>query len=184
MATTDLKLDEPGTLQRPGPVGRLTRLLLGALCVGYVYELVVIGGDVMTPAGNVRQAIWNGVIPALFLVSYVVNIGYSRAWKKWPAITSALLLGGIAVAGYAISGTVETPFLGHSIRAWEFYLFTHLGVSFLIAAAIGTPGCEMRAIHDLYSRITGVPTWEHYCPVGPLHPIDQWEAGRRRPERP
>lgn len=42
--------------------------------------------------------------------------------------------------------------------------------------AIGTPGCEMRAFHDLYSRLTGVPTKEHYCPVGFLHPIDQWEA--------
>ena len=39
----------------------------------------------------------------------------------------------------------------------------------------GTPGCEMRAFHDLFSRLTGIQTKEHYCPVGPLHPIDQWE---------
>jgi hypothetical protein len=53
-------------------------------------------------------------------------------------------------------------------------------MAFIIATLIGTPGCEMRAFHDLYSRLTGIPTKEHYCPVGPLHPIDQWEAGRSR----
>ncbi len=40
------------------------------------------------------------------------------------------------------------------------------------------PGLEMSALHDLYSRLTGIPTKEHYCPVGPLHPIVQWEARR------
>jgi len=94
MATTDLKLDEPGSLPRPGPIGRLVRLALGAL------------------------------------------------WL------------------------------------WEFYVFADLGSAFVLAAIIGTPGCEMRALHDLYSRLTGNPTKEHYCPIGPLHPIDQWEAHR------
>jgi hypothetical protein len=59
-------------------------------------------------------------------------------------------------------------------------LFLHLGIAYVLAAVIGTPGCEMRAFHDLYSRVTGIPTKEHYCPVGPLHPIDQWEARRIR----
>lgn len=116
----------------------------------------------------------------LFLVSYIINIGYSRAFKKRPAIVSAvvfLLLGGV---GYLMSGTAETMLLARVIWVWALYLFSHLGVSFVLSAAIATPGCEMRALHDLYSRLTGVATKEHYCPVGPLHPIDQWEAGRTR----
>jgi len=44
----------------------------------------------------------------------------------------------------------------------------------------GTPGCEMRAFHHLYTKITGKPTNEHHCPVGPLHPVDQWEAARQK----
>jgi hypothetical protein len=180
VATTDLKLDEPGTLPRPGLVGRLARLALGALCLWYVYGLVMIGGDVMSPAGNVPTMIWNGILPGLFLVSYVVNIGYSRAWKKWPAIISALAFAAVALVGQVTSGTVETVALARLVWSWELYVFAHLGLSFLLAAMIGTPGCEMRAFHDLYSRVTGVPTKEHYCPVGPLHPIDQWEVGRTR----
>jgi hypothetical protein len=180
MATTDLKLDEPGTLPRPGPAGRAVRLVLGILCLWYVYGLITIAGDVMSPAGNVRTMIWNGILPGVFLVSYVVNIGYSRAWKKWPAIVSTIAFALVAVVGHLTSGTVETATFARLIWVWELYVFGHLGLSFLLAAIIRTPGCEMRAFHDLYSRATGVSTKEHYCPVGPLHPIDQWEAGLKR----
>ena len=178
MATTDLKLDEPGSLPRPGPVGRLVRLGFGILCLWYVYGLIQVSGNLIAANGSIRPAIWNGIIFGLFLVSYVVNIGFSRAWKKWPAVVSAAALAIIAGVGYALEGTIETNLLARSIWIWEFYVFSHLGFAFVIAAVIGTPGCEMRAFHDLYSKLTGVPTKEHYCPVGPLHPIDQWEPRR------
>lgn len=176
MTTTDLKLDEPGSLPRPGPVGRLVRLGLGVLCLWYVYGLIQVSGNLITANESIRPLVWNGIVPSLFLVSYVVNIGYSRTWKKWPALISAATLAMIAAVGYAISGTIETNLLARSIWIWEMYIFSHLGLAFVIAGVIGTPGCEMRAFHDLYSKLTGIPTEEHHCPVGPLHPIDQWEA--------
>ena len=176
MATTDLKLDEPGSLPRPGPVGRLARLGLGILCLWHVNGLIQVSGNLIGTDGSIQPLIWNGIIIGLFLVSYVVNIGFSRAWKKWPTVVSAAALAIIAGVGYAIEGMIETKLLARGIWIWELYVFSHLGLAFLIAAAIRTPGCEMRAFHDLYSRLTGVPTKEHHCPVGPLHPIDQWEA--------
>jgi hypothetical protein len=176
MATTDLKLDEPGSLPRPGPVGRSVRLAFGSLCLWYVYGLIQVTGTLMGTDGSIPSLIWNGVIWGLFLVSYVVNIGFSRAWKKWPAIVSGGALALIAAIGYAMAGTIETSLLARSIWIWELYVFSHLGLAFIIAGVIRTPGCEMRAFHNLYSRLTGIPTKEHHCPVGPLHPIDQWEA--------
>jgi len=178
MATTDLKLDEPGSLPRPGPIGRLVRLILGVLCLSHVYWLIQVSGNLLDASGEIRSILWNGIIIGLFLVSYVINIGFSRAWKKWPAIISACVFLIIAAYGYLAAGTAETELLANVLWVWEFYVFAHLGGAFIIAAAIGTPGCEMRAFHDLYSRITGNPTKEHYCPIGPLHPIDQWEAGK------
>jgi len=178
MATTDLKLDEPGSLPRPGPVGRLVRLGLGLLCLWHIYGLIQVSGNLMGTDGSIRPFVWNGVIIGLFLVSYVVNIGFSRAWKKWPALASAGVILAIAGLGFLMEGKLETPLLARAIWTWELYLFSHLGTAFIISGLIGTPGCEMRAFHDLYSRITGVATKEHYCPVGPLHSIDQWEAGR------
>jgi hypothetical protein len=179
MATTDLKLDDPGSLPKPGPIGRIVRLALGLLCVYYVVALIAVSDDLIRDDGHIRSVVWNGVLGGLFLISYIVNIGFSRAWRKWPAIVSAVIL--LVVAGFSLllQGVVESNLLARTIWAWEIYLFSHLGGAFIIASLIGTPGCEMRAFHDLYSRITGVATKEHYCPVGPLHPIDQWEAGRK-----
>ena len=176
MATTDLQLDKPGTLPKPGPIGRMLRIALGLLCLSFVSGLFEIRSNLIDGQGNIQALLWNGILLSLFLISYVVNIGYSRDWKKWPAIVSAAVLLAIAALGYLLEGTFESTILARTIWAWELYLFVHLGLSFLLAALIGTPGCEMRALHDLYSRISGTPTKEHYCPVGPLNSVDRWEA--------
>ena len=178
MASTDLRLDVPGTLARPGPVVRLTRLVFGAICIWYLVELIDINDSLLDNSGHVHSVIWNGILPALFLVSYIINIGFSRSWKKWPAFASAGVFLLLAAYGYVSESRLETELLARSIWSWELYLFSHLGLSFLLSALLGTPGCEMRALHDLYSRLTGKPTKEHYCPVGPLSAIDKWESGR------
>jgi hypothetical protein len=180
MATTDLKLDDPGSLPRPGPIGQLLRLVLGLICAWYVFQLAGVSDQLMSGAGHIKSVVWNGVLIGLFLISYIINIGYSRSWKKWPALVSGVVFFVLAGIGYLTQGIIETQLLARVIWAWEIYLFSHLGGSFIIAGLIGTPGCELRALHDLYSRITGTPTKEHYCPVGPLHPVDQWEARRSR----
>jgi hypothetical protein len=178
MATTDLRLEEPGSLIKPGPVGRFVRLAFAAACLYYVWSLIDATASLFDSDGHIRSIFWNGVIFGLFLVSYVINIGYSRSWKKWPAMVSAFILICIAGFGFVNSGNPETTILAWTICGWELYVFTHLGTAFLIAGLIGTPGCEMRAFHDLFSRITGIATKEHVCPVGPLNRIDRWEARR------
>jgi hypothetical protein len=130
--------------------------------------------------GHIKETLWNGIIIGLFLVSYVVNIGFSKGWKKWPAIISVSVFLLIAGIGYLTQGEFETSLLAWTIWGWELYVFSHLGLAFILAGVIGTAGCEMRAFHDLYSRFTGILTKEHICPIGPLHSIDQWEAGRFR----
>lgn len=185
MATTDLRLEQPGSLTKPGPIGRLVRLGLGLAALYYVYNLWGVRSDPIESDGAIRPLLWNGILPGLFLVSYVINIGYSRAWKKWPAVVSAGLLLGAAGIGYVRAGALETPLLANVLVWWEFYVFAHLGLCFLVSAALATPGCEMRAFHHLFSTLTGRPTKEHHCPVGPLGPIDRWEsqiAGRTSDE--
>lgn len=179
MATTDLKLDEPGSLPKPGPLGRLLRLLFGVLCLWYVSGLILVAGNLIAADGRIQLKIWNGILPGFFLVSYVVNIGFSRAWRKWPTIVSGVGLAIIAGTGFAISGTIDSALFARGIWIWELYVFSHLGAAFVVAAIIGTPGCEMRAFHDLFSRLSGVPTKEHFCPVGPLNAVDRWEWGKR-----
>lgn len=180
MASTDLKLDEAGTLPRPGPIGRIARFLFGLLCVSYVTSLFAVRDNLIADDGHIQSAVLNGIIPGLFLISYIVNIGYSRAWGKRPAMVSAAAIAAMAGIGFVIHSRVETEILAQTIWVWEVYAFGHLGLAFLVSGLIDTPGCEMRAFHDLYSRTSGVPTKEHYCPVGPLHSIDHWEARRKK----
>ena len=176
MATTDLKLDDPGSLPNPGPIGRAVRLALGLLCLGYVLSLIQVSGNLFNNDGHIRPVVWNGIIIGLFLVSYVVNIGFSRAWKKWPAFISAGIFLFTAGVGYLMQGSFETNLLARVIWGWELYVLSHLGLAFIVSGVIGSAGCEMRAFHHLFTRLTGIPVKEHYCPVGPLHSIDQWEA--------
>lgn len=180
MATTDLKLEEPGSLPKPGPIGRFVRFAFGAMSIYYVIGLWSVRDDLITGDGSIRALVWNGVVPALFLISYVVNIGFSRDWKKWPAFVSFVLLLAALGVGYFQTGAIESLLLARAIWVFELYLFAHLGVCFLLAALLSTPGCEMRSIHHLYSILTGRPTAEHHCPVGPLTAIDRWERSRRK----
>ncbi len=179
MATTDLKLQAPGTLASPGMIGRLTRLVFGLLCVLYVYKLLSVTFSLLDSQQHIRPLLWNGLLPALFLVSYVINIGYSRHWRKWPAFISALILAAAALVGFLIDGVWESALLARTLWLWEMYLFLHLGLSFVLAAILATPGCEMRAFFHLFSIITGKPRHDHQCPIGPLRHIDDWESNHR-----
>ncbi len=180
MATTDLRLEKPGSLAKPGPIGRFVRFAFGAMSIYYFIGLWSVRVDLMTDDGSIRTLVWNGILPALFLISYVVNIGFSRDWKKWPAFVSLVLLLAALGIGYMQVGAIESPLLARAIWVFELYLFAHLGLCFLLAALIATPGCEMRSIHHLYSILTRRPTAEHHCPVGPLTAIDRWERGRKK----
>ncbi|MCK0070730.1 hypothetical protein [Kordiimonas laminariae] len=175
MTSTDLKLEDVGTLPPPGPVGRLFRLIFGGLSLYYVYGLWSVWNYMMTEDGHIEPLIWNGVFASLLLVSYVINIGYSRDWKKRPALFSLIYLLVIGFIGLQSSGDWENTVLATGIVLWELYIFLHLGLCFILAAIIGTPGCEMRAFHHLYGIATGTDTKEHHCPIGPLSAIDRWE---------
>lgn len=175
MATTDLELKPTGALPKPLILGRLLRLTLGALCLFYVYGLWQVQGALILQDGNIRSLVWNGILPGLFLVSYVVNIGYSKDWKKWPAIVSALVLAGAAAYDWTLAGSIEGQWFAGLLWVWLLYIFGHLGLAFVLSAILATPGCEMRAFRQAWSKLTGQPTKEHHCPIGPLGPVDRWE---------
>jgi len=68
MATTDLKLEEHGSLPSPGPIGRLLRLAFGLICAWYVFRLVGVAGDLMSGDIHIRPIVSNGVFVGLFLM--------------------------------------------------------------------------------------------------------------------
>ena len=168
------RFDRPGTLHRPGPIGRLVRLALGLPLLFLVWRLLF-----FAEIGDLRQIpFWSWVLIAWWLFPAVVNIGFGVSWGNWrPRVAVLAGAGAAALVGLATRGTWDAPPLWWFLLPWMIYVAGHLGASFVLAATLGTPGCEMRAIPHLIGLATGRPRAEHYCP-GFLDGLDRWEALR------
>lgn len=170
-----LTLVRPGSIARPGTIGRLIRLLMGLLCLYALWMILRHAGSTsMLPISTLDKRLLLVLVP-LCLFNYVVNIGFSKSWGHRPLMVSVGLLGVTATAAFVLTGSVDSPIFGISLNAWLAYFFGHLGLSFTLAALIATPGCEMRAIPELLGRINGRPSPEHACPVSFIGKIDEWE---------
>ena len=156
------------------------RFLLGVACLQFVWVLLTDGAAIArasAPPGH--PGFWFGVAFGLYVVSYVVNIGFTLDLGRWPQYVVAILALGLAAVGWLTAGVLWTPFLGWFVVVWLTYTFGHLGVSFLLSSVLATPGCEMRAIPHLFAVLTGRDTSEHFCP-GPLRFVDNWELRRAK----
>ena len=164
-----------GTLTRPGPIGRTVRFALGIFCTYALWELIRTAPEMIDNPLGLLPNLSVLIIFVLFVFNYVVNIGFSRNWHRYPLIVSLGILLVIALGGYILSGNSSTSLLGATLLFWLGYFYSHLGVSFILAGLLATPGCEMRAIPELIARITNRESREHHCPVGILTSIDKWE---------
>ncbi len=174
-----LKLLEQGALIKPGPIGRIVRLSLGLLCMHALWDLTNIAPDFIERPIQYLPNLALMLLAAICIFNYVINIGFTKDWHHYPLVTSLVCFAAIALGGYVINGDVNSNVLGLALLAWLGYFFSHLGISFLLAAALATPGCEMRAIPDLFGKVTGKGSNEHQCPVSFISGIDNWERKRR-----
>jgi hypothetical protein len=158
-----LQMVNEGTLNPPGPLGRLVRLSMGLACFYALYVLVLhIQSIIQTPV-SVLPNIAILVSAAIFIINYVINIGFGKSWGRWPSYFSlgaALLL---AVMAWLAFGTPDHPLFGAAL---------------CLSAIIATPGCEMRAIPHLFGKIYGRAVAEHHCPASFITKIDVWESKR------
>lgn len=176
-----LQMVQQGSLERPGPVGRIVRLALGILCTYALYQLILYRVSITTTPVSVLPNIAVIVLAAILVINYVGNIGFGRSFGRWPSYVSigtALFFAAMSLLAF---GTANHPMLGAALWLWLVYFYGHLGVSFLLAGAIATPGCEMRAIPELVGRVTGREVEEHHCPAAFISRIDAWERGRGAP---
>ena len=158
--------------QRPGWFGRGLRLVLGLLTLWLLVGLLLAW----------RAPLWAGEVPlelgfviavvyALYTWSRVVQLLVNRPWGQRPLVLTLAVAGLIGLVGQLAGFGVLNPALGAFVWVW-FVAFTGLlGVGFVLAAALGTPGCEMRSYAHLASRLRGVPYADAPCPGG----IDRWD---------
>ena len=178
-----LELVESGSLAPPGPVGRITRLALGLACLWAFWQVIQnVAAVISVPITATLHPSFAVVMAiCLWIINYVVNIGFSRSWGRRPQYLSIAGYVTLAITALAINGDANSPILGVPLFAWLVYFYGHLGLSFVLAGVFATPGCEMRAIPELVGRINGRASAEHHCP-GFIDNIDAWE--RRRREEP
>jgi len=168
--------DKKGTLEKPLVIGRMVRFLLGLSCLYFIYELIIYGDGVIYSL-NYNAMTWFAVIVAFYVVNHVVSIGFGKKWGRKPQIILILLSAGLIIFSLFTEGQVLGTSFVYFLYAFLFYLYLHLGTSMILSSIIGTPGCEMRSIPQLYTILTGKQTKEHYCP-GFLDNIDGWEMKR------
>jgi hypothetical protein len=159
-------------------MGRIVRLGFGILLLSWLFSLMTEGGALLGTTAPGNPLFWLAALFALHVTPYVVNLGFTVSWKRWP---QAMVLGAAVVAvvtDLVLYGSWWGPPLGGVLLLWLIYFSAHLGLSFVLSSLIATPGCEMRAIPQLWTLLTGHTTHEHYCP-GPLGQIDAWERRKR-----
>ena len=178
-----LDLVDSGTLTRPGPIGRTLRLALGIICLfGFWETMSVAFYFIAEPVQRLPTLALLIVFP-LCIFNYVVNIGFSKDWQRYPLFASLGLFAVLALAGFVITGDPGTTVLGIALIVWLAYFYAHLGVSFLFTALLATPGCEMRSISELIGRVYKEPVQEHHCPVSIISDLDSWEQRLWKNER-
>ena len=170
-------------MARPGAIGRTVRFIFGALCLYGAYLVLAGASGFLTGRALSVSGIWIAIAFGLYVFADDVNIGFGTSYKRSHLLAGlAVLAGAATLATWAMYGSALGPPNGVFVFTWLLYMLGHLGVSFVLASFLGTPGCEMRSIPQLWALAVRRTAKEHYCP-GVLTPIDRWERklrGRRR----
>jgi hypothetical protein len=170
--------------QRPRRVGRLVRLALGIASLLFAL-LVVVDGRPLLVAGAppTNLLLWSGMALGLYVFADVVNVGWALRLGVVPPIAVLTLAAALSVWSLAHSGGWWPHALGWLVYVWLLYTWGHLGVSYVVAGLLATPGCEMRAIPHLWSLLTRRAPAEQACQgVVNLDTIDAWERRKSPPD--
>lgn len=170
---SEYKFSNPGSLPKPGWIGRSVRLAMAFLSGYALYILFRSKEDFFSGVPD-NAMLWVLILLAFHLLPPVVNIGFGKVWHSKPQIWYVIIFYLASLVGGNIEGTFNPEVSGYFLFAMPVYVFTHSGIAFLFSSVLATPGCEMRSLPQLISVIAGKPSKEHYCP-GFIDNIDKWE---------
>ncbi|MFQ5523444.1 MAG: hypothetical protein ACE5F5_07685 [Acidimicrobiia bacterium] len=132
--------EQPGTLPRPGPVGRVGRFLLG-LIAGTILVLVLLP-RLEAPPGHRSPAPLFLVVAAIavYILPDITRVTFRRRWGRKPIMVGAAVVVVLAIVDLVVYGRLYAPPL-----AWYLFLlvevvFAIAAVSLLVAAVLAVPG--------------------------------------------
>ncbi len=170
----------PGTLTKPGLLGRGIRLVLGVIVLLSAFSVARSFGQVENGQGILESiSLWVLVVVLFFSMRDVINLGLNVHWgPKAQIVTLVAALVFIAI-DYIFYARLWALPLGIFFYLWFLLIAIPLGIALILAAILGTPGCEMRVYAAIVARLQGHSASEHYCPGG-IDFIDPWEAHLRK----
>ncbi len=128
-------------LPRPGPIGRGLRLVLG-LAVLYLFADIVADFPKLTDGVNLANPLtWVGLGFALYAAPGIVRMVLSRQWSAWRvrgAVAGALVLA--VSTDFFVTGSPNGGAFGVTFGLVLALVLGVLGASFLVAAAVASPG--------------------------------------------
>lgn len=165
-------------LPKPGILGRVGRLLVGLFALSFVAEVLPESLFFVNIAPSISSFNYLfGAAIAFWLLPDVVNIGFNIRWGRRSQQLFLWLAAMAIVADLIFFGALWAPPLGWLVLIMSVFTLVYLGGSHVLAALIGTPGCEMRAIPHLLAKLRGESVEAVVCP-GHWDWVDSMEAER------
>ena len=176
MRTIDERRDV--LLPRPGPIGLVIRVLLGAASVQGLVALFV-NWESFRERNPIETDFWLITLATVWLLPDVFNITLGQRWRHWPRTLFLAGAAAIALVGYVAMGEIWNPALAAWVYGADLLVMGALVASFPVAVATRSPGCELGAIPWLLARGRGRASQRPACVAG-LDRLDRWESRRKK----
>lgn len=131
----------PGSLIRPGPVGRLVRLVIG-VAILWIFALMLLPRLDQPPGSRDPTLLFLvAVAGAFFLgVGPYTNLLLGKSWGRWPEVVIGALGAVLLIVSLAFYGRVWTPPLAWYLFAFTEIVFGLAGLSYILAGLFAAPG--------------------------------------------
>lgn len=175
--SSETRFAPTGTLPKPGPIGRLVRLLFGLAIMIWLLPGLIQSIPALPDAASFPTNIlfWGIVALTIMNMNHVINLGLGKSWGHKPQVVFLVLVGLAVVADVVGYERFWAPPLATLLVSWLILINLPLGIAFLLSATLATPGCEMRSYNHLIAKIQGTDPTEHFCPGG-VDFADRWGA--------
>ena len=132
--------EKPGAIPKPGPIGRMVRIISGCALLYFFAVTLTNFGNYIGLAVPKHPLMWLGVALSIYFLAYVVNVGFTITWgRRLQFILVAVAMDTI-VLDFSIYQSFWGPPLGLLVFALLAYVTGHLGLSFILAGILATPG--------------------------------------------
>ena len=132
--------EKPGSLPKPGPIGRMIRIVSGCVLLYFFIVTLTNFGNYVSLTVPKHPLMCLGVALSFYFLAYVVNVGFTITWGRWLQLILVAAAMATVVFDLLIYRSFWGPPLGLLVFALLAYVTGHLGLSFILAGILATPG--------------------------------------------